>query len=212
MPPVGRKGVGADRPVPLEGDLAAAGLGVPEPEGVAAPRADAPPVGGKGAGVDLDAVPLEGHLAATRLCVPELEGLVPAPRDDAPPAGREGAGADRFVVPHEGADQRLGLSLSRAQVDPGEAARRAAPGRLVRDALGGFAPGDVPLQPVVQLLKDEGGEAREVGRQQVVQLAGVVAREGPEYLALIASGHNAPHRTSTPVSYTHLTLPTKRIV
>ena len=54
----------------------------------------------------------------------------------------------------------------------------------------------MPLQPVVELLEDEGGEALEVGRQEVVQLATAVAREGLECLALICSGHDPPLHVS----------------
>jgi len=50
----------------------------------------------------------------------------------------------------------------------------------------------VPLQAVVELLEDEGGEALEVGRKEVVKLAGVVAREGLEYPALIESRQDPP--------------------
>jgi len=173
-------------------------LGVPELEGpVGACRDEASPVAREGAGVDLVAGPLEGRLATTRLSVPELEGPVVACRDEAPPVGREGAGSNPFCVPRERANQGLGLPLSRAQVEPDEAAQRAAPGRLSRDPLRGFALGDVPLQTVVELLEDELRGAPEVGRQEVVQLAGVVAREGLEYLVLMGSIHDASKSAPT---------------
>src|SRR5659263_180512 len=93
-----------------------------------------------------------------------------------------------------------------------------------RDQRGGLALGDVPLQAVVELLEDELSGASQVGRQEVVQLAGVAAREGLEHLALIDSSHDLPPHAaavrlrwytarrpattaaapSVPVSYTHL--------
>jgi len=63
---------------------------------------------------------------------------------------------------------------------------------------GGLIAGDGPLQSVVQLLEDEGGQGLEIGREEVVQLAGVVMRERLECLALLAPRHDAPFARPPP--------------
>src|SRR5665648_477731 len=179
--PIGREGAVAEYTgVARECRLAAARRHVPEVEGaVPVCRDEASPIGREGAGVDDADDSLESRQAGAHLYVPEVDGDA-ACRDDMPPVGREGARVDLFAGCDHRPDQRLGLSLSRAQVEPGRAARRAAPGRPRRHPLGSLTLGDMPLQAVVKLLEDEGREAGEVGREEVVQLARVVARKGLE--------------------------------
>ena len=82
-----------------------------------------------------------------------------------------------------------------------EAARRAAPGRLSGDPLGRFALGDPPLHAIEKLLEDELRGAAEVGHQEIVQLAGVVAGERLEDGPLLSDDrgrHEASGRSTLP--------------
>src|SRR5665648_10843 len=171
------------------GPFSAAG-DIPDLEGLVGAGGDDPgAVRAHGTSGHIAGVAAEGDSFSAAGDIPDLEGLVGAGGDDPGAVWAHGTSGHRSGVPGEGAGQRLGLPLSRAQVQPGGAARRAAPGRLIRHPLGGLALGGVPLPAVVELLEDEGGEAPEVGRREVVQLAGVVARERLENLALVRSCH-----------------------
>src|SRR5665648_547776 len=109
------------------GPFSAAG-GVPDLEGLVGAGGDDPgAVGAHGTTGDAGRVTGEGGPFSAAGDIPDLEGLVGAGGDDPGAVWAHGTSGHRSGVPGEGAGQRLGLPLSRAQVQPGGAARRAAP-------------------------------------------------------------------------------------